>query len=159
MSLYEAHPHSCCLYLGSILVDEYGMEASCIQLLLSMLQVPSLLSVCSQLAAGRRDGDISPIPPRNFYVASSCLWGSLLSRWNNIECWHVETDLGASMIGLYCLQIWCRTILPRRTRPGKICWIINNSDADCLILLKFWHLGCVMGSQRLQKWLICMSHN
>ena len=39
VALYAAHPHSCCLYLGSILVDEYGTEPSCLLLLLNMLQV------------------------------------------------------------------------------------------------------------------------
>ncbi|KAI0229589.1 Transportin-3 [Lamellibrachia satsuma] len=38
VNLYETHKHSCFLYLGSILVDEYGSEASCVQGLLGMLQ-------------------------------------------------------------------------------------------------------------------------
>jgi transportin-3 len=38
VSLYKTHPHSCCLYLGSILVDEYGKDAACIHLLIEMLQ-------------------------------------------------------------------------------------------------------------------------
>lgn len=39
VSVYQAHQHSCFLYLGSILVDEYGMEEGCRQGLLDMLQV------------------------------------------------------------------------------------------------------------------------
>lgn len=39
VSVYRAHQHSCFLYLGSILVDEYGMEEGCRQGLLDMLQV------------------------------------------------------------------------------------------------------------------------
>lgn len=39
VGLYEAKGHSCYLYLGSILVDEYASEAGCIPGLLSMLQV------------------------------------------------------------------------------------------------------------------------
>ncbi|KAJ0012727.1 hypothetical protein NQD34_017061 [Periophthalmus magnuspinnatus] len=38
VSVYQVHPHSCFLYLGSILVDEYGMEEGCRQGLLDMLQ-------------------------------------------------------------------------------------------------------------------------
>ncbi|XP_068611179.1 transportin-3 [Brachionichthys hirsutus] len=38
VSVYQVYPHSCFLYLGSILVDEYGMEAGCRQGLLDMLQ-------------------------------------------------------------------------------------------------------------------------
>lgn len=36
--LYQHNPHSCFLYLGSILVDEYASEENCIQGLLDMLQ-------------------------------------------------------------------------------------------------------------------------
>lgn len=39
VNVYQAHQHSCFLYLGSILVDEYGMEEGCRQGLLDMLQV------------------------------------------------------------------------------------------------------------------------
>lgn len=39
VSVYQVFPHSCFLYLGSILVDEYGMEEGCRQGLLDMLQV------------------------------------------------------------------------------------------------------------------------
>uniref|UniRef100_A0A674EXW4 Transportin-3 n=1 Tax=Salmo trutta TaxID=8032 RepID=A0A674EXW4_SALTR len=38
VSVYQVYPHSCFLYLGSILVDEYGMEEGCRQGLLDMLQ-------------------------------------------------------------------------------------------------------------------------
>ncbi|XP_042324330.1 transportin-3 isoform X2 [Sceloporus undulatus] len=38
VSVYQEHQHSCFLYLGSILVDEYGMEEGCRQGLLDMLQ-------------------------------------------------------------------------------------------------------------------------
>ena len=38
VSLYQVHPHSCFLYLGSILVDEYGGDPECIKGLLDMLQ-------------------------------------------------------------------------------------------------------------------------
>ncbi|XP_041355041.1 transportin-3-like [Gigantopelta aegis] len=38
VSLYQTHQHSCFLYLGSILVDEYGTEQACIPGLLDMLQ-------------------------------------------------------------------------------------------------------------------------
>jgi len=39
VNVYRVHQHSCFLYLGSILVDEYGMEEGCRQGLLDMLQV------------------------------------------------------------------------------------------------------------------------
>jgi hypothetical protein len=38
VQLYEKHQHSCFLYLGSILVDEYGAETGCVAGLLDMLQ-------------------------------------------------------------------------------------------------------------------------
>jgi transportin-3 len=38
VSLYQRHQHSCFLYLGSILVDEYASEPGCVQGLLDMLQ-------------------------------------------------------------------------------------------------------------------------
>lgn len=38
VSVYQSHQHSCFLYLGSILVDEYGSEESCMQGLLEMMQ-------------------------------------------------------------------------------------------------------------------------
>ncbi|GFO33396.1 F-box/WD repeat-containing protein 7 [Plakobranchus ocellatus] len=38
VSLYQTHQHSCFLYLGSILVDEYGTESGCVPGLLDMLQ-------------------------------------------------------------------------------------------------------------------------
>ncbi|XP_028670547.1 transportin-3 isoform X2 [Erpetoichthys calabaricus] len=38
VNVYQIYPHSCFLYLGSILVDEYGMEEGCRQGLLDMLQ-------------------------------------------------------------------------------------------------------------------------
>ncbi|XP_059842985.1 transportin-3 [Hypanus sabinus] len=38
VNVYRVHPHSCFLYLGSILVDEYGMEEGCRQGLLDMVQ-------------------------------------------------------------------------------------------------------------------------
>ncbi|KAJ1062752.1 hypothetical protein K5549_004781 [Capra hircus] len=39
VNVYQVHQHSCFLYLGSILVDEYGMEEGCRQGLLDMLQL------------------------------------------------------------------------------------------------------------------------
>lgn len=38
VSLYVQHQHSCCLYLGSILVDEYASEPGCVVGLLNMLE-------------------------------------------------------------------------------------------------------------------------
>lgn len=38
ITIYSGHNHSCLLYLGSILVDEFACEPSCIEGLLSMLQ-------------------------------------------------------------------------------------------------------------------------
>ncbi|XP_058821533.1 transportin-3 isoform X2 [Topomyia yanbarensis] len=38
ITIYSGHNHSCLLYLGSILVDEFACEPSCIQGLLNMLQ-------------------------------------------------------------------------------------------------------------------------
>ena len=39
VATYQNHPHSCFLYLGSILVDVYGAEPGCLQGLIEMLQV------------------------------------------------------------------------------------------------------------------------
>lgn len=41
VSAYGRHPHSCLLYLGSILVDEYGQFDQCLQGLAEMSQVRS----------------------------------------------------------------------------------------------------------------------
>ena len=38
VAVYASHPHSCFLYLGSILVDEYGGEECCVQGLQQMLE-------------------------------------------------------------------------------------------------------------------------
>ncbi|CAG2068555.1 unnamed protein product, partial [Timema podura] len=38
VNLYQLHQHSCFLYLGSILVDEYASEPGCAQGLLDMMQ-------------------------------------------------------------------------------------------------------------------------
>eukprot|EP00057_Strongylocentrotus_purpuratus_P035336 XP_798649.3 PREDICTED: transportin-3 [Strongylocentrotus purpuratus] len=38
VGFYQSHMHSCYLYLGSILVDEYGREPSCVPGLIDMLQ-------------------------------------------------------------------------------------------------------------------------
>ncbi|XP_062562419.1 transportin-3 isoform X1 [Armigeres subalbatus] len=38
ITIYSGHNHSCLLYLGSILVDEFACQPSCIEGLLSMLQ-------------------------------------------------------------------------------------------------------------------------
>ncbi|XP_054715375.1 transportin-3-like [Uloborus diversus] len=38
VEIYQVHQHSCFLYLGSVLVDEYGSEPGCVQGLLDMLQ-------------------------------------------------------------------------------------------------------------------------
>ncbi|XP_006826075.1 transportin-3-like [Saccoglossus kowalevskii] len=46
VNVYQQHHHSCFLYLGSILVDEYGDDQSCTQGLLDMLQafcIPTFL--------------------------------------------------------------------------------------------------------------------
>ena len=37
VSIYRDHHHSCFLYLGSIIVDEFGSEPTCLQGLLQML--------------------------------------------------------------------------------------------------------------------------
>ena len=38
VQIYDTHKHSCFLYLGSILVDEYATDSTCINGLLDMLQ-------------------------------------------------------------------------------------------------------------------------
>lgn len=38
VAIYSTHKHSCFLYLGSILVDEYAIDSQCVQGLLDMLQ-------------------------------------------------------------------------------------------------------------------------
>ena len=45
VGLYQTHQHSCFLYLGSILVDEYGTESGCVPGLLDMLQVSQSVMV------------------------------------------------------------------------------------------------------------------
>lgn len=37
--LYQSHEHSCCLYVGCIVVDVFSKEPACIPVLLDMFQV------------------------------------------------------------------------------------------------------------------------
>ena len=39
VNVYGTNPHSCFLYLGSILVDEYGDESGCVPGLVTMTMV------------------------------------------------------------------------------------------------------------------------
>ena len=39
VQIFQQHHHTCCLYLGSVLVDEYGDERTFVPPLLDMLQV------------------------------------------------------------------------------------------------------------------------
>ena len=45
MSIYQSHQHSCFLYLGSIIVDEFGSESIYHEGLLSMLQAYAEVSL------------------------------------------------------------------------------------------------------------------
>ena len=44
VNVYGTNPHSCFLYLGSILVDEYGDESGCVPGLVTMTMVCSTIS-------------------------------------------------------------------------------------------------------------------
>jgi len=46
VQIYQLHHHTCCLYLGSVLVDEYGDEPNFVPPLLEMLQVGQRYSGC-----------------------------------------------------------------------------------------------------------------
>lgn len=70
VNVYRAHQHSCFLYLGSILVDEYGMEEGCRQGLLDMLQVIARWggsggprSLWDESCQGRESQDPPPADP------------------------------------------------------------------------------------------------
>lgn len=41
--IYKEHKHSCLLYVGSILVDEYATDPQCVGGLLEMLEVSFLV--------------------------------------------------------------------------------------------------------------------
>ena len=45
ITIYYQHQHSCFLYLGSVLVDEYGQEPNCAQGLIEMLKVAIIFSI------------------------------------------------------------------------------------------------------------------
>lgn len=49
VDIYNRHPHSCFLYLASILVDEYGHLDNCRSGLIHMLNVNFFLSIDSLL--------------------------------------------------------------------------------------------------------------
>lgn len=70
VSVYQVYPHSCFLYLGSILVDEYGMEEGCRQGLLDMLQVvthsPVRVTHCCAALTPSRRGQHSCLPCDGF---------------------------------------------------------------------------------------------
>lgn len=43
--IYKDHKHSCLLYVGSILVDEYATDPQCVGGLLEMLEVSFLIYI------------------------------------------------------------------------------------------------------------------
>lgn len=76
VSVYQVYPHSCFLYLGSILVDEYGMEEGCRQGLLDMLKV------------GSHANFLSPPPP---WRLTAHLSFSRLCACRPSSCWSSRT--------------------------------------------------------------------
>lgn len=116
---------------------------------------PSLLRVY-RLGPGLRlkgDSDISPIPLPVFTgmgvkcleFQSQWIWRAVALRRSNM--WNLKPGLGAHMIDVCAIQIWYSLVhlLPLRLRwwkiswkrAGQIRWMVNNSAADCEILLKF----------------------
>ncbi|NXD30788.1 TNPO3 protein, partial [Spelaeornis formosus] len=77
VSVYREHQHSCFLYLGSILVDEYGMEEGCRQGLLDMLQVGPLQPAGLSSSCSHKPPLVSPRLLRS--NSGRCLWGKELS--------------------------------------------------------------------------------
>ncbi|ODM90983.1 Transportin-3 [Orchesella cincta] len=59
VALYGAHHHSCFLYLGSILVDEYGEDAQCVEGLLQMLAafIPPTFAILNEPSGLRNHPD------------------------------------------------------------------------------------------------------
>lgn len=76
VSVYQVYPHSCFLYLGSILVDEYGMEEGCRQGLLDMLQV---------------GGDAAHMPPSSLKAVMEFAFPSRLCACPPSSCWSSRT--------------------------------------------------------------------
>ncbi|KAK7861760.1 hypothetical protein R5R35_010783 [Gryllus longicercus] len=92
--LHQVHFHSCFLYLGSILVDEYGSEPSCTTCLLNMLQafVGSTLRIFKDASSLKNYPDtvddffrlctrVLQKMPSNFLQCSSfpCIWDSAIT--------------------------------------------------------------------------------
>ena len=77
MRLYRIHPHSCFLYLGSILVDEYAELEGCVAGLLEMLQVTFLFG------GKKKDFRLTQLnqallPENVFFTPIRCTYTSLL---------------------------------------------------------------------------------
>jgi len=51
VQVFQLHHHTCCIYLGSVLVDEYGDEPNFVPPLLDMLQVNTAHCLDSTIAA------------------------------------------------------------------------------------------------------------
>jgi transportin-3 len=73
VDLYQRYPHSCCLYLGSIMVDMFGTDPTCSPLLFDMLQA---LVVPTMSVLERPDGlQNSPdVVDDLFRLGSRCLY-------------------------------------------------------------------------------------
>ena len=59
VATYQNHPHSCFLYLGSILVDVYGAEPGCLQGLIEMLQVRDVTCPAISRASSKCSGCVT----------------------------------------------------------------------------------------------------
>lgn len=77
VTLYQSHQHSCFLYLGSILVDEYGGDQSCVSGLLDMLQVIPVFNSHS----------LSQHDPKWYCIYRSRKWIYLMSVSHALRRW------------------------------------------------------------------------
>ncbi|KPP76261.1 transportin-3-like [Scleropages formosus] len=113
VSVYQVYPHSCFLYLGSILVDEYGMEEGCRQGLLDMLQalcMPTFQLLESPNGLRNHPDTVDDL----FRLATrypNCTLAPISDRKREIEfCW---TECGVLRL---CL-IYCFLSTPHFTSP------------------------------------------
>jgi transportin-3 len=66
VNIYQIHQHSCFLYLGSILVDEYGSEVGCVDGLIQMLE--AFLGPTFKVLQGSVNVDGTALTPGSFYL-------------------------------------------------------------------------------------------
>jgi len=124
MLIYQQWKHSCFLYLGSIIVDEFGLVASCQPGLVTMVHVSKLYSDCSIRYENNK-----------CYECMYCAFCAYIHVCCAFAClcvWEKERGEGNCWYRNYIMwYIYCRNIL-------KQCFCSLAHRLDSLITLIQW---------------------